>query len=210
MKDLYIIGTGSQARYVIEICRNYKIKGMFDILSRDNIGTVINGVEVIGFVDDVESMVDKDEADIIIAYGKNDRKMEIAEHLSKKGYRFATVISENAYISSFVEVGEGTIINPNVTVMPNTKIGKHVIIHSGSVIEHDNVLDDFVNVAPRVSTAGNVKIGKASYLYTGSVVIPKITIGKNAVVGAGAVVLKDVDDNSTVVGVPAKVIKVRE
>ncbi len=93
--------------------------------------------------------------------------------------------------------------------MPNTRIGKHVIIHSGSVIEHDNVLDGFVNVAPRVSTAGNVKIGKASYIYTGAVVIPKITIGKNAVIGAGAVVLKDVEDNSTVVGVPAKVIKVK-
>ncbi|MEK6816629.1 MAG: hypothetical protein AABY09_03375 [Nanoarchaeota archaeon] len=93
MKGLYIIGTGSQARYVIEICRNYNIKGMFDILSRDNVGTVINGVEVIGFVDDVESMVDKDEADIIIAYGKNDRKMEIAEDLSEKGYSFATIIS---------------------------------------------------------------------------------------------------------------------
>jgi len=207
MKDLYIIGTGSQARYIIETCKNYNIKGLVDILFKENVGKVINGVNIACFLDDITNFVEKENTELIIAYGNNQKKKEIAEMLHEKGFKFATIISEKAYVSSFVEIGEGSVINPNVTIMPNVKIGNHVIIHSGCVIEHDNEIGNYANIAPGVITAGNVKIGEGSFVYTGASIVPKVKIGNNAIVGAGAVVLKDVEDNSVVAGVPAKIIR---
>ena len=207
MKELYIIGTGSQARYVIETCNTHPIKGLIDILKRENIGKTVNDIKIIGFLDDIGQYVDKEQSEIIIAYGENKVKKEIAEMLTKAGYNFATIISTKAYISAYTEIGKGCIINPNVTVMPNSKIGSHVIIHSGSVIEHDNEIGDYANIAPGVTLAGNVKIGKGSYVYTGATIIPKVKIGDNVIIGAGAVVLEDIIDNAVAIGIPAKVIK---
>src|SRR3989338_3491619 len=206
MNELYIIGTGSQARYVIEICKSHKIKGLIDILDKNNVGKVINGVEVICHLDEIDRNLDPRSLEIIIAYGNNKKKEEIVKELSKKNYKFATMVSERAYVSSNTEIGHGCIINPNVTIMPNAKIWNHVIIHSGSVIEHDNEIGDYANISPGVVTAGYVKIGKGSYVYTRAAIIPRVKIGENVTVGAGAVVLNDVQDNSVVVGIPAKPI----
>jgi len=209
MKKLYIVGTGSQARYVIENLKDsdeYKVEGLIDIENSENIGKKINDILVVGFINDIAKQVAPDSY-VVVAYGKNQRKKEIVSLLSEEGYKFATIISKNSYISNYVEIGEGSIINPNVTIMPNARVGKHVIIHSGSVIEHDNEIGDYANIAPGVKTGGRVKIGEGSYIYTGAVIIPDVRIGKNSIVGAGAVVLEDVDDEVTVVGIPAKPIR---
>jgi len=206
MEDLYIVGTGSQARYVIEICKKANISGLVDVENKDNVGKTINGIKVVCMISDLEKIVNPQKAKVIVAYGDNAKKKEIVRNLEALGYKFATAISDKAYISDFTEIGEGTIINPNAAIMPNAKIGKHVIIHSGVVIEHDNIIGDFANIAPGVKTAGNVSIGECTYLYTGAVVIPKVKIGKNAIVAAGAVVIKDVPDNAKIAGVPAKEI----
>ena len=208
MKDLYIIGTGSQARYIIDICSTHRIKGLIDIMNKDNIGKIINDIKVLCLLEDIEKHVPlKSETEVIVAFGDNKKKEEIVGKLSKIGYDFATVISTSSYISRFAKIGKGSIICQNVTIQPNAVIGNHVIVHAGSVIEHDNVLDDFSNIAPGVKFGGCVEVGHGSYVYTGAVAIPKVKIGKYSIVGAGAVVLSNVEDNTTVVGVPARKIK---
>lgn len=209
MKNIYIVGTGSQARYIIEILKNsldFKVKGLIDIEDKKRVGKFVNQIQIVGHLDDIASSIPKDSC-IIIGYGKNNVKKDIAIALKEKGYKFATALSNSAYISDYVEIGEGSIINPHVTIMPNTKIGNHVIIHSGSVIEHDNTIGDFSNIAPGVITAGNVSIGEGSYICTGAIIKPGIKVGKECTVGAGAVVLENILERHTVVGNPARVIK---
>ncbi len=206
----YIIGTGSQARYVIEIYkeRNMELHGLVDIETNKHNERVINGQIVrCGLEEIVEEIPPTNLTFLTIAYGNNSEKERIAKRLSKLGYSFHPAVSRSSYISNHVNIGEGTIINPNVTIMPNTRIGEHVIIHSGSVIEHDNIIEDFANISPAVITGGNVHIGKGCYIYTGVKIIPKISIGDYAIVGAGAVVIRNVEQRSTVVGVPARKIK---
>ena len=210
MNKLCIVGTGSQARYIIENVTRIKdvsICGLADIENIENVGKNINGFEIKCVLDDIDKYFKPDDCKVVIAYGNNLRKKEIAEFLKSKNFSFISIINPNSYISSHVEIGEGCIINPNVTILPNTKIGDHVIIHSGCVIEHDNEIEDYANISPGVITAGYVSIGKGVYVYTGSSIIPRIKIGDWAVVGAGAVVRKDVKDNDIVVGNPAKSIK---
>jgi acetyltransferase EpsM len=213
MKKLFIIGTGSQARYVIENLvydQTYSPIGMVDLENPQNIGKEVNGVAVVCMLDSIEEHFSPDMGEVIIAYGNNFRKREIARDLLARNYTFANIINPNSYLSSFLEIGRGCIFNPNVTIMPNATVGDHVILHSGCVIEHDNRLGDYVNFAPGVSTSGNVTIGEGSYIYTGATIIPNIRVGKWATVGAGANVINHVDDYAVVAGNPAKVIRFKE
>ena len=213
MKKLCVIGTGSQARYIIENLnynKEYNIVGLVDIEKKENVGKKRNNIEIKCILKDINKNFDNKKYEVIVAYGNNVKKKEIVEFLILNNYKFATIINPNSYISSYVEIGYGSIINQNVTIMPNTKIGNHVIIHSGSVIGHDNIIEDFINIGPGVNTSGYVKIEEGSYIYTGATIIPKIKIGKWSIVGAGSVVIRDVKENEVVAGNPARRIKIKE
>lgn len=210
-QQLLIFGTGSQARYVIDNVRflqHIEIAGLIDLESEANIGRSINGIKVRGVLQrfDVRKFP-PDQYFAIVAFGNNKKKQDICLWLKEKGYQFLSVVHPTVYLAQGVTVGEGCIINPNVTILPNACIGNHVVIHSGAVIEHDCVLQDWVNIAPGVSFGGRVTVGEGSYVYTGSTVAPKVRIGKWAIIGAGSVVLRDVPDYTTVVGVPARVLR---
>ena len=60
---------------------------------------------------------------------------------------------------------------------------------------------------PGANISGNVRIADATLIGSGATILQGLTIGKNCIVGAGAVVTKDLPDNCTAVGVPARIIK---
>ena len=93
---------------------------------------------------------------------------------------------------------------PKVVVNSGTKIGKHCIINSAAVVEHDYVIDDFVHVSPNATLTGGVEVGEGTYIGAAAVVIPNITIGKWVTIGA--VIINDVPDYAVVVGNPGKII----
>ena len=144
---------------------------------------------------------------VIIAIGNNKHRERICENISSL-CEFETMIHHSAYISRFSEVGEGTVIMPKVCLNAEVKIGRHCIINTGSIVEHECVIEDFVHISPHASLAGNIHVKKGAHIGLGANVIQGITVGQNAVIGAGAVVLNDVPDNTVVVGNPAKVIKI--
>ena len=92
----------------------------------------------------------------------------------------------------------------------NAKIGSHCLINTGSIIEHDNIFEDFSSTGPGVNLGGNVKIGKKSFIGIGANIKHKITIGNNVVVGANSYVNKNCSSNSTYIGSPAKKHSLRE
>jgi sugar O-acyltransferase (sialic acid O-acetyltransferase NeuD family) len=104
----------------------------------------------------------------------------------------------------FTEIGKGTVILKGAQLGARVRIGSHCTIRMNSVVNHDNVLEDYVFIGPGVTLCGYVTLGQGAYVGAGSVIKERIRIGSNAVVGAGSVVVRDVPDNVTVAGVPAK------
>lgn len=98
----------------------------------------------------------------------------------------------------------------NVSINPSASIGNHCIINTGSIVEHDCVLSDFVHISPKAALAGNVFVGEGTQIGIGAAVIQGIKIGKWVTVGAGAVIIKDIPDYAVVVGNPGKIIKIKE
>lgn len=108
-----------------------------------------------------------------------------------------------------VEIGEGTVICANVTTTTDYKIGRHVLINIMATVAHDDVLHDYVTIAPAAVISGNVTIGEGTDLGTNATVNQGVEIGAWSIVGSGAVVTKSLPDNCTAVGAPAKPIKER-
>ena len=80
------------------------------------------------------------------------------------------------------------------------------MINTSASIDHDCVLGECVFIAPGARLGGNVRVGDLSFIGIGASVLPGCALGRNVTVGAGAVVIGDVPDNVTVVGVPARIV----
>jgi len=113
-------------------------------------------------------------------------------------------IHPSAVISASVKMGEGVMIAANATLNPLVQIGRGVICNTSSSIDHECIIGDYSHVAPGVVLCGNVRVGRSTFIGANSVVRQGITIGNNVTIGAGTVVVKDIPDNSTVIGNPAR------
>lgn len=91
------------------------------------------------------------------------------------------------------------------------KIGNHVRINSGvQLVTHDGgawVLRYLFDNLKDVDIMGSIIIGDNVHIGTNSMIMPGITIGNNVIIGVGAVVTKNIPDNSVAVGIPARVIE---
>lgn len=142
----------------------------------------------------------------VCAIGGAITRKRIIEKIDGK-VKIATVIDPSAIISESVSIGEGTIICAGTIITVDDKIGNHVIINLDCTIGHDDVIDDFVTLYPSVNVSGNCKLGMCVEMGTGSQIIQGLRVGTGTIVGAGACVVKDLPENVTAVGCPAKVIK---
>jgi len=203
---VYIIGAGGHGQVVLDCAKfSFSVEGFLDD-DPSLLGKVINGVKVIGGSDLAKSL----DGFFVVAIGDNLKRKEMVERLNLDPSKFAKIFYPSAILGSNVEIGEGSMIIGGVVINANTKIGSHTIINTSASIDHHNEIGDFVHVSPGVHMGGNVVIDKGAFIGIGASIIPGIKIGKWSVIGAGTVVIEDVPDYATVVGVPGRVIKRRQ
>lgn len=140
-----------------------------------------------------------------IAVGDNGLRKKIYEGLQKNNGASINAIHPTAVLDASAHIAnQGVMIAANATINPLASIATGAICNTGCIIEHECVVGEFAHIGPGAVLCGNVKIGAGTFVGANAVVRQGITIGNNVMIGAGAVVVKDVPDNSTVVGVPAK------
>jgi len=148
---------------------------------------------------------------ITLAIANSDVRALLAAKCAADRLQFIDVRANNIVVMDDVIMGEGSILTPFVTLTSNIRIGHHFHANIYSYVAHDCVIGDFVTLAPAVKCNGNVIIENHAYLGTGVIIKQgrpgrPITIGERAVVGAGAVVTKNVPAGVTVFGNPASIL----
>ena len=137
---------------------------------------------------------------------------EIRELLTNKclnhNIQLFNISANNIVVLDNVEIGEGSILCPFVTLTSSIEIGKSFHANLYSYVAHDCVIGDYVTFAPSVKCNGNIKIEDHVYIGTGAIIkqgkpFKPLIIGKGAIIGAGAVVTKNVPAGMTVFGNPA-------
>lgn len=148
------------------------------------------------------------EYEFVLALGGTQNRYIVAQKLISCGLILRSVIANSAIIgSNDVEIEKGVNIMNFVFIADSTKIGEGTLINAYSSIHHDVCIGKYSEISPRVTLLGGVKIGSFTSIGAGAAVLPNIKIGNNVVIGAGSVVTKDIPDNTTAYGVPAKIIK---
>lgn len=147
---------------------------------------------------------------VCIAIANSQVRQRLAMQCAAEGIGFFEVRAGNVVQMDDVQLGEGAILSPFVTLTSNIHIGQHFQANLYSYVEHDCLIGDFVTLAPGVKCNGNVIIEDHAYIGAGAVIkqgqpSAPLVIGRGAVVGMGAVVTKSVPAGATVVGNPARV-----
>lgn len=139
------------------------------------------------------------DGDVFVAVGNS----RIRRRLSR-GRTPVTLIHPAAVVAADAVIGEGTVIMAGAVINPGTIIGRSCIINTCASIDHDCVLENYVHVAVGAHLCGTVTIGENTWIGAGSTVSNNVFICANVLTGVGAVVIKDIREEGTYIGVPAK------
>lgn len=200
MEEIIIIGAGGHAKVVADLIlkTGNKLLGFLDDLS--NVDQIF-GFKILG---NISKCLEYKDKKFIIAIGNNYIRKKISAEYDLK---YISLIHPSACIGLGVSIDEGTAVLANCVINSGAKIGKHCIINTASIIEHDNLVENFAHVSPNACLGGNVQIGECTHIGIGATLKNNISICKDCIIGAGAVVIKNIDESGVYVNIPAKKIK---
>jgi sugar O-acyltransferase (sialic acid O-acetyltransferase NeuD family) len=145
----------------------------------------------------------------IVAIGgdRGNDRLEIQKYLAS--HKLLPIVAQHstAFVAMGVTIGLGSQILANATICVDTVIGESCIINTGAVVDHECKIGNGVHICPGVKMAGCVEVDDYVTIGTGAVILPRIKIGTGAIIGAGAVVIRDVLPRTVVVGNPAQIIR---
>jgi sugar O-acyltransferase (sialic acid O-acetyltransferase NeuD family) len=201
-KKLLIIGASGHGKVVADIALKMNKWQNVVFLDDDiNIKSSL-GLEVLGTLDKVSEYID--EYELFVGIGNNATRQRIQNMLETVGAKIPVLIHPNAVVGEQVDIGSGTAVMAGAVVNCCTKIGKGCIVNTGSTIDHDNYIEDFVHISPGTHLAGTVHVGQGSWLGIGSAVSNNISITNGCIAGAGSVIVKDITEPGVYVGAPVR------
>lgn len=184
---------------------SWTVAGFFD--NRKPVGSQIEHYgAVIGAVDDVTESHRKGVFDLLmvgVGYTQFAFRKSVFERF-KGAVPFGRLIHPSAYIDASAVVGEGAFVLPGCIVDAGVVLGNNVLLNTGAKIAHHTNIGDHSFLAPGVTVAGKVFIGECCFLGVGANIADHVTIVPETLVGGGALVVKDIPESGTYIGVPAK------
>lgn len=205
-KKILLAGGGRHAIEVMDIVHYQRMEVelyFYDDLNNDRT-VFLNTYPILKGKTDVYNIFKENFEFILSLSGVHGRKV-VNDKIISMGGVARSIISQTATIGKLnVNIDNAVNIMHHVLISSNTSIGYGSLVNSKASIHHDVIIGEYCEICPGAILLGGAKLGNQTFIGAGAIVLPNIKIGNNAIIGAGAVVTKDVDDNSKVIGIPAK------
>ena len=208
MNNIVIVGAsgfGREVAWLIENSDKWNVKGFVDD-NEDLEHKSVNDYPVLGTIDFLLNVNEK--TNVVVAIGNPRIRKKIVERLQiNKNISFPNIFDKDVIIDKTVTIGFGNIICKGSILTTNLEIGNFNHINLNCTVGHGVQFHDYITVYPGVNISGNVRINDCVEIGTGTKIIQGKEIVKETVIGAGSVVVKDIVENGTYIGVPAKQMK---
>lgn len=210
---LLIIGASGHAHALLAVLQRhggFQPVGLID--SFQTPGARVHGLPILGGEADVPRLCASHGVHhLLMAIGDNGQRQAMTERLQAQisDAVFPTLVDPTAVVAADAQLAAG------VVVMAQAHVGAGCVLETGSLLntqaslDHDGGLKAYASLAPGAITGGRVQIGARSFIGLGSRLIQKVQIGRDTVVGAGALVLNDLPDQVLAFGFPARVVRSR-
>jgi sugar O-acyltransferase (sialic acid O-acetyltransferase NeuD family) len=209
MKDMVIVGTalfGEVVRDYFHEYTDFKVQA-FSCHERVKKEDSNCGLPVIT-IESLESHFKPEDVSIFVAIGyksMNRQRQKTYEELKQRGYSFASFIAPNVKIWESNSIGENVFIFENNVIQPHVHIGNNTILWSGNHIGHHSIIGQHCFISSHVVVSGSCAVGENSFLGVNSTLHDGITLGKENLIGAGAIISKDTKDQEVYVPNSTKV-----
>jgi sugar O-acyltransferase (sialic acid O-acetyltransferase NeuD family) len=208
MKHLVIIGAGGYSREIYNYALDsrgygteFDVKGFLDD-NKTDIGHP-NYPPILGTLDGYPI---GDDDVFTCAIGDVKTKKKCCEKILQRGGKFMNLISNEAYIGMNVKMGNGCIICPTARVHCDVTLGDFVTIQPYAVLGHDVTLGDWCHINAFADCGGASTLEDEVTVHTHSFILPLLRAGKGSTIGTGSIVIKNVKENETVFGNPARTL----
>lgn len=208
---LVIFGAGGFGREVLVLLRQlnevqptWHLRGFYD--DHAPAAATINGLPYLG--DAAALNATSEPLAVAVAVGSPAARAAVVARLTSPQLSFPTLVHPGVALQPYqnISVGEGTIIQKDVNLMTDLRIGRFVVLNVGTILGHDAVVEDFCSLMGHVDLSGYVHVETGCYLGTKSTIIQGLRMGRHSTLGAGAVAVRDLPAGVTAVGVPAKIL----
>lgn len=218
-RELLIVGAGGFGAIAVWIAEtmnghvtHHNGSGLWDVIGYADCDTAKHGTRhaghpVHGSIEEVGRAFQRNALWFFCAIGDNRARAEMVQRALKFGWRPATLVHPSAIIHSTAEIGVGSCIAPAVVISYKASVGAHVVVDAHVSIGHNAVLMDFCEVFPGARVNGNCHVGEYALIGCNATLLPGTFVGDRAVVGANSLAHGLVEPDTTIFGVPARVIR---
>jgi len=181
--------------------------------------------EIVGFLDDNETMMGKERNGIpvlgnktwldanevshyyfLCCIGNPVVKRNIIAMLDSKNVKYATIIHPSVIRSTSAQISEGCIIMAGTILSTFSVIEPHAIVNMACTVAHNAIIGKYSNINPGSRISGNVIMGEGSFVGSNAVIFENLKVGKYSKISSLAMVYSNIPETSIVMGVPGRVI----
>lgn len=201
MPRLYIYGAGGHGKVALHalLAQGHQVAGFID----DCVRGEYSGLPVYA----PSELGDARTCNIHFAIGNNSTRQQLQSRWQGLGSMVRSAIHPAAVIYPGARLGAGCLVAAGAVIGPDATLGEGCIVNHNAVVDHDSIVEPYCHIAPGATLGGDVRLGEGCLVGAGTNILQCLTIGRNVTIGAGAVVIRDLPDNVTAVGVPARIIE---
>jgi sugar O-acyltransferase (sialic acid O-acetyltransferase NeuD family) len=209
--EIIIVGASGFGRELLQYVRDIhgssdavRFKGFLD--DDPTCDSEVRRATGVGLIGDTRNYEIGPDDRFVISVGDPGLRQILGDRLKSRGAEFLSLIHPVSYVASNARLGLGCIVGPYAYVGASAKLGDHVLVNLYSAAGHDTVIGSYSVFSPHAVANGGSSVGERVFLGSHAVLTPKVKVGCDSKVAAGAVVYRTIPDGSLAAGNPATAV----